>query len=98
MKDRTAPLLRDPSDRFQQEAKRTIQRIADKAIVDGVLLEDVDLSTATSRVYHRLGRPSRGVIVVDATDDTRVWRDGDSTGDFVNLKANATRTVSLWIF
>ncbi len=98
---RRAPVVQDPNDRFQRETHDIVGALSDSPLLNGVLLRDIELSTTTVRVYHNLGRPALGFIVVDRTADVRVYRDptfAATPNVAIPLKANTTATVSLWIF
>lgn len=94
-----APIrIRDITDLFQRDAKQAVDSLAAIPILDGVLLEDVSLTTAASRVFHNLGRTVNGFWVVWSEADSRVWVDGLNTPAFIELRANAPVTVNLWVF
>lgn len=90
--------VRTESSEFERNVKQVTDRLANSILLDGILLEDIPLTTTATRVYHRLNRPIRGYFVVFAEDDTRVWVGGENNLQFVELTANATRTVNLWVF
>lgn len=94
-----APIrIRDITDLFQRDAKQAVDALAAIPILDGVLLEDVELSATAKRVYHNLGRTVNGFWVVWSDADSRVWVDGLNTSAFIELAANASVTVNLWVF
>lgn len=97
----SAPAIRDTADRFQRETRDAIRRIQDSPLSGAVVLQDVALDTSTTRVYHRLGRPAVGFLVVDATAEVNVWRDGSfatSPDAILPLVASAPATVTLLVF
>lgn len=100
MPKKPAPSIQDPENRFERDTRDVVKGISSTAILNGVLLKNVALSSSTSRVYHNLGRPAVGFIVVDATSEVNVWRDSGvtATSSFLPLVASATATVSLWVF
>ena len=91
-------VVRNEGDMFQRDTKTAVDRLANIPLLDGRLLEDVALTTSASRVYHNLGRPVVGFWVVWTEGDTRVWVDGLNTSTFIELRANASSTVNLWVF
>ena len=80
----------------------TVLRPVTKApILDGVLLEDIALSTSSTDVPHKLGRAARGYIPVKMNASANVYDEESSNGDkenFLKLKASASVTVNLWVF
>jgi hypothetical protein len=70
-------------------------------VLNGRLLEDVSLSTATADIPHGLGRRYKGYFIADLTADVRVYRDTASTKDplvILPLKASGTATAKVWVF
>ncbi len=95
-----APTVRDPADRFQRDTRNVVSTLSSIPLLNGVEVE-ADLSTDTTRVYHNLGRPARGFLVIDSVEDVRVWRDPDFAASptlVIPLKASTTATVTLWVF
>lgn len=86
---------------FQDNCEQTFSRLTNKQILDGVLLEDVALTTAASNISHGLGRPVTGYMVIKKNANAVVY-DNESTNtkktQFLILRASATVIVSLWIF
>ena len=96
-----APKIHDIEDQFQRETRDAFRQLLLNPLLKGVLLENVNLTTGTTRVAHRLGRPARGFFVVDMTSNQRVWRDGSDTTSpnvYISLIATAAVTVSLLVF
>lgn len=87
--------------RFQDNVEQTFLTITNKAILNGVLIEDVSLTTSASNVAHGLGRPVIGYIVIKKSANAVVY-DNESTNtkkdQFIILRASANVTVSLWVF
>jgi hypothetical protein len=86
---------------FQDNCEQTFNRLTNKQILDGVLLEDVVLTTAALNVSHGLGRPVTGYMVIKRNANAVVY-DNESSNtkktQFLILRASATVTVSLWVF
>jgi hypothetical protein len=92
--------LEDPSlTREFARHRDAIRALQDLLLLDGRLLEDIDLTTATAQISHGLGRPARGYIVTKR-DANAVIYDETSTRPEAELalRASATVTVSLWVF
>lgn len=73
-----------------------------KTLLDGVILENIALASAsTALVAHKLGRSFQGWIVLDQDGSAIVWRDSASTADnakFLPLKTSAGVNVKLWVY
>lgn len=86
---------------FQDNCEQVFNRITTKQILDGLLIEDLPLTTAAKNVAHGLGRPVAGYIVIKRNANAVVY-DNESTNtkktQFLILRASATVTVSLWVF
>ena len=87
--------------RIQDRLESAFVPIFGSLVVDGILLEDLSLSTATLEIPHGLGRPYRGYFVADLNADARVYRDTSSTSNpsqFLPLKASGAVTAKVWVF
>ncbi len=88
--------------RAQDDAAQAHRALASKPILDGVLLEDVVVTTAvTNHVPHQLGRPLIGWIVVRQRSTGMVWDTqdvNDNPAATLFLNSSATVTVDLWVF
>lgn len=92
----------DPAIRQLQDAtERTVNSIAGRRIVDGVLIEDIELSSGDNTIEHKLGRILRGYIVVRRSAACDVY-DKQDTNDLDDktliLNSSAAATVALWVF
>ncbi len=88
------PVVRQIQDNVQQ----VISPIVDKAILDGVYLKDVELTTGSIDIVgHKLGRQPLGYIVVKRNANSTIW---DSATDkrTLSLNCSANVTISIWIF
>lgn len=96
-----APKVRNQDSLFEQDARSVARDYNSTPIVNGIMLKDVVLTTGTTRVPHRLGRPFIGWKVVDQNAAGNVYRDTSDTNrlqDALPLKATAAMTVTLWVF
>ena len=92
--------------RLQDSIEQAVNPVIDSRIVDGVYIEEVDLSTADTFVEHKLGREPLGFIVVRKFAAGDVFESlTDSSGDnydrkkFINIKASTSLSnVYLCIF
>ncbi len=68
--------------------------------LNGVLVEDVALTTASKQVANRLGRGVRGFFVVSVTPDAAIGLSSTQPTDanYVNLEASATCTADIWFW
>jgi len=89
--------VRDPEDLFQRDAKRALDELQGSPLLLGKQVT-ATLGTTPSRVFHDLGRPVVGFLLAFCEDDTRVWSSGTNGPKFIELTANDTRTVQLWIY
>jgi hypothetical protein len=91
----------DKDTAFEKDVREAVKELNKIQILNGQLLTGIALSTTTTRVPHKLGRPYVGFIVVDRTVDGRVYRDAaymDQLSNVIPLLASTAMTVSLWIF
>ena len=87
--------------RIQDRLESAFVPIFGSLVVDGIILEDLSLSTANLEIPHGLGRRYRGYLVADLSADARVYRDTSSTSDssqFLPLKASGAVTAKVWVF
>lgn len=94
----------DPKlDRMQAELGRLRAILARCPFVDGALVENVDLTTSTTLVPHRLGRTPKGFLVVGAASSFAgavafAGTQPEDTRMVVNMTASTVLTVSLWFW
>jgi len=93
----------DPSiQKLQYRLEETLRPVTDAAIIDGRLIEDIDLASGTStRIAHKLGRKLRGWIVVGRNAAQHVYDENSGETDldsFLHLTAGGTVTVNVWVF
>ncbi len=83
--------------RVQDAIQLNLQTIVTKEILDGVLGEEIELTTASKQVAHGLGRDPLGYIIVSKTafaDIIDLARDTRT----ITLQATAPVTLSMWFF
>lgn len=85
---------------IQNNIEEFSRPITNSEVIDGVLLEDISLvSASTTSVPHKLGRNIQGWIVVRNDTNCAVWETTASTdNEFIALNTSADTTVSLWVF
>ena len=86
----------------QDHIESVINPVLDSAIIDGVILEDIDLvSTGFTSVEHKLGRKPRGYLVIRKSAAETVYEDVgdyDNRKLYIKLRASGAVTVNLWVF
>lgn len=92
----------DNADRIQDNIERFSRQFLDKEIIDGILLKDIDLvSASTNELNHSLGREIQGWIVVRQRASAIIWDDQDNNSRpelTLRLNTSADVTVDLWVF
>lgn len=86
----------------QDHVESVINPVLAAAIIDGIILEDIDLvSGSFTSIEHKLGRKPRGYLVIRKSAAQTVYEevgDYDSRKLFLKLRASGTVTVNLWVF
>lgn len=86
----------------QDHVESVINPVLASAIIDGVILEDIDLvSTGFTSIEHKLGRKPRGYLVIRRSSAQTVYEDAgdyDNRKLFMKLRASGSVTVNLWVF
>ena len=91
----------DISNRSQDNTDTVLRPIVNSAIIDGVLLNDIELTYGANTIEHKLGRKLLGYIVVRKNNDA-VISDAQDTNKLSSknliLYSDTLVTVSLWCF
>lgn len=85
----------------QDSVRDSINQLVKVPILDGVLLEDLVVSTTITPFPHRLNRAYRGFFITKSNADVRIWDASTSLTDrtkFIDLDASGSATISIWIF
>ena len=86
----------------QDHVESVINPVLDSAVIDGVILEDIDLvSGSFTSVEHKQGRKPRGYLVIRKSAAETVYEDVgdyDNRKLFIKLRASGSVTVNLWVF
>ena len=86
----------------QDHVESVINPVLDVAIIDGVILEDIDLvSGSFTSIEHKLGRKPRGYLIIRKSTAQTVYEDAgdyDNRKLFLKLRASGSVTVNLWVF
>lgn len=88
--------------RLQENVQQALLPVSSSEIIDGILLKNVELVSATDNaVQHKLGRVPLGWAVVGKRSQADVW-DGQSTNSnkslILVLRCSANVVVDLWVF
>lgn len=92
--------LTDESEALNRVQEYTAQALAPligSNIINGTLLEDLELTNTATKVSHKLGRKPRGYIIVRASAAEQIFDSGLDKAH-LNLQASGNVTVSLWVF
>tara|TARA_Y100001951_G_C11193833_1_gene213110 strand:+ start:299 stop:622 length:324 start_codon:yes stop_codon:yes gene_type:complete len=86
----------------QSNVNTALKQIANSAIIDGVLIKNIDLGTADTIVNHKLGREPLGWIVVRKNEAGEVYESSTvnkNRDKFLILRGStATTDTNFWIF
>jgi hypothetical protein len=71
-----------------------------KPILDGQLLENINLTNGTTIINHRLGRKLRGWLITDIDSAASIHRvNASNTPELtLSLSSDASAIISLWVF
>jgi len=87
---------------LQYRLEKTLRPVTDSSIVDGRIIEDIDLASGTtSKIAHKLGRKLIGWIVVGKSAGQHVYDANSGKSDldeYIYLAAGGTVTVNIWVF
>ena len=67
-------------------------------ILNGELIEGIEVSTSERRFLHNLQRKPKGFIVVDVDNNCLVYRSAESTDKYIHLSGSRVANISLWVF
>lgn len=88
--------------KLQENVDEFLLPITNSAIIDGILLTGVVLTTGTTnQVEHKLQRPPLGWIIVRQRANASIWDSQDSNnlkGRLLFLECSANVTVDIWVF
>ena len=86
----------------QDHVESVITPVLNSVIIDGVILEDIDLvSGSFTSIEHKLGRKPRGYLIIRRSTAQTVYEDAgdyDNRKLFLKLRASGSVTVNLWVF
>tara|TARA_R100000664_G_scaffold25460_1_gene35450 strand:- start:2505 stop:2828 length:324 start_codon:yes stop_codon:yes gene_type:complete len=86
----------------QSNVNTALKQIANSAIIDGVLIKNIDVGTADTIVNHKLGREPLGWIVVRKNETGEIYESStvNKNRDKVLILRGSTATTdtNFWIF
>jgi hypothetical protein len=85
----------------QDSLTLTLDQVIRREILDGNLVENIDLINGVNLIDHGLGRVPKGFIIVKRNDIHVVWNVNNSRMVAVKnmaLQSNGAMTVSIWFF
>ena len=86
----------------QSNVNSAVKQIANSPIIDGVVIEDIDVGTADTVVNHKLGREPLGWIIVRKNEAGEVYESttvNNNRDKFLLLRGStATTDTNFWIF
>ena len=85
---------------LQEDLFNVLAPLTKNPLLDGVLLEDISISTTATAFPHKLGRKWRGAILTKLSANVTVWYPTalqDET-KFITIDASGSATASFWIF
>ncbi len=81
------------------EFDRLLNYLSAQAILNGALIEDIALGTTEVKVAHKLGRAYTGWFPVNLNANAVIYVSSTTLpNQFLNLKASASCTASIWVF
>lgn len=91
----------DEINKVQEYVGLALRPLLANPLLDGLLLEDVELANGVTEVPHKLGRELRGWLIVRQDANASIW-DSQTAHTRRNvslmLNASAAVTVSIWVF
>lgn len=84
----------------QSNIETSLRFLQNKPIVDGVLLQGVQLAVGNNIITHKLGREIFGYIIVSRSAASSVYDNISSSDTKTSFTLNATVacTINIWIF
>lgn len=95
------PLFKNEDEAFQllqTKWKSILDPLLKNPLVDGLLLNGLDITSGTTVINHRLGRKMQGWFVVDTDAGTDIYRSAPFNDKTLTLTSGTACVVSLWVF
>ena len=86
-------------DQMQKNIVGLVNNITKNPFLDGVLIQNVDLSATQKAVPHKLNRAYVGFFITNINANANVWVSAsDDKAAFIKLTASGTCIVDIWVF
>lgn len=98
------PKARDNQDgnsannRFQNNIIKSLQPITSNPLVQGIILQDIQLVAGSNTVNHKLNRVMQGWSIVDIQAAATIYRTEAFNATSLTLNVSASCTVNLYVF
>ena len=103
------PIKKLQKDNFKDQNLETTQSnseslwndIRNHPLLKGRLIENIEITTASLNVEHKLNRKPRGYIVVKKNANINIFDNALSDSlakKFINLDASGSGTITIWVF
>ena len=87
--------------RIQDQIQKILRPVLDNQVLDGVLLQEVDLASGLNVIEHKLGRKLVGWFIVRLRANENIWDTQDSNqlpAKTLYLNATGAVTVDVYVF
>lgn len=85
--------------RLQDNVAESLEKLEKNALLKGIIIENVAITTSFADIEHKLGRVPIGYSVISSTDVVALARSMTNLPDkFLKLKGSVSATVSLYVF
>lgn len=76
-----------------------LNQLTNNVILDGVLVENISVSTSPTQINHGLGREVRGYLLVKSSANVTIYSTTNTTPkSLLTITASGSATISLYIF
>lgn len=82
---------------MQTNVAQVIDPLSKLALLDGVLLTGISVTTSGVKINHKLSRQPIGWFVVDKSAAGDIFRTAWDV-NFITLQASSNTTINLWVF
>lgn len=82
---------------LQSSIEAAISSVIRNPLLNGRLIEGLELTSGTNKIEHKLARSVRGFIPVMRSNAATIYQTANDDR-FLTVTASANVTVSLWIF
>jgi len=85
------------TDKFQNNVRNLLNEL-NAPFMNGILVKDVDLTTAVKEISHKLGRTPTGYLILKRSSGEVVFDGGEYTDKIIPLTSTGSVTVDIWVF